>query len=63
MEPTPRRAAVLGHPVSHSLSPVLHGAAYEALGLDWSYEAIDVDESDLEEFLAGLDDSLSLIHI
>ncbi len=57
MEPTPRRAAVLGHPVSHSLSPVLHGAAYKALGLDWSYEAIDVDESDLEEFLAGLDDS------
>ena len=57
MEPTPRRAAVLGHPVSHSLSPVLHGAAYEALGLDWSYEAIDVEESDLEEFLAGLDDS------
>jgi len=48
---------VLGHPVSHSLSPVLHLAAYEALGIDWPYEAIDVDESDLEEFLAGLDDT------
>ncbi|HMT51597.1 MAG TPA: hypothetical protein PKC36_15760, partial [Dietzia sp.] len=30
----PRSAAVLGHPVDHSLSPVLHGAAYRALGLD-----------------------------
>ncbi len=48
---------MLGHPVSHSLSPVLHLAAYEALGIDWPYEAIDVDESDLEEFLAGLDDT------
>ena len=31
-----RRAAVLGHPVGHSLSPVLHRAAYAALGLDWT---------------------------
>jgi shikimate dehydrogenase len=35
----------------------LHSAAYAALGLDWSYEAIDVDEPDLEGFLASLDDS------
>lgn len=57
MDAVLRRAAVLGHPVSHSLSPVLHSAAYEALGLDWTYEAIDVDEAGLEGFLAGLDDS------
>ncbi|PKQ17717.1 MAG: shikimate dehydrogenase [Actinobacteria bacterium HGW-Actinobacteria-8] len=57
MESAPRRAAVLGHPVAHSLSPVLHRAAYAALGLNWSYEAIDVDESELEGFLASLDDS------
>ena len=39
-----RSAAVLGHPVDHSLSPVLHGAAYRALGLDgWTYERIDCD--------------------
>lgn len=50
------RAAVLGHPISHSLSPVLHRAAYEAVGLDWSYDAIDVDEPDLAEFLAGCGD-------
>jgi shikimate dehydrogenase len=36
---------------------VLHSAAYEALGLDWVYEAIDVDESGLESFLGGLDDA------
>lgn len=37
--------AVLGSPVSHSLSPVMHRAGLEALGLDGSYEAIDVDEA------------------
>jgi shikimate dehydrogenase len=36
-----RRAAVLGRPIEHSLSPVLHRAAYAELGLDWAYEAID----------------------
>ena len=47
-----RRAAVLGHPVGHSLSPVLHRAAYAALGLSgWTYEAIDVDEPELVRFL------------
>lgn len=51
-----RKAAVLGRPVSHSLSPVLHRAAYAALGLDWSYEAIDVGESELAPFLASLGD-------
>ena len=39
------RAAVLGRPVGHSLSPVLHTAAYAALGLpDWSYTAVDCGE-------------------
>ena len=46
-----RRAAVLGSPISHSLSPVLHRAAYAALGLDWRYEAIEVDEGQLPGFL------------
>lgn len=48
------KAAVLGSPISHSLSPVLHRAAYRALGLtDWSYEAIECDESALPGLLAG----------
>ncbi|MGJ7442080.1 shikimate dehydrogenase [Aquipuribacter sp. MA13-6] len=53
----PRRAAVLGHPVAHSLSPVLHRAAYAALGLaGWTYDAVDVDEAVLPGFVASLDD-------
>lgn len=52
-----RHAGVLGHPISHSLSPALHNAAYAALGLDWVYEAYDVDESGLETFVRDLDDS------
>jgi shikimate dehydrogenase len=43
---------VLGSPVEHSLSPVLHAAAYAALGLTWwSYEAIECDEAGLPAFL------------
>lgn len=38
-----RRAAVLGRPIAHSLSPVLHRAAYVELGMDWAYDAIDTD--------------------
>jgi shikimate dehydrogenase len=46
---------VLGSPVAHSLSPVLHRAAYDELGLDWSYDACEVDAAGLPAFLAGLD--------
>ena len=47
------RAAVLGSPIVHSLSPVLHRAAYAALGLDgWTYTAIECDESGLPAVLA-----------
>jgi shikimate dehydrogenase len=53
-----RRAAVLGKPVEHSLSPVLHTAAYAAMGLDdWVYEAYECDETGLWGFLEGLDES------
>jgi shikimate dehydrogenase len=49
------RAAVLGRPVSHSLSPLLHRAAYAALGLtDWTYDALDIGAEDLPVLLAGL---------
>jgi shikimate dehydrogenase len=50
------RCAVLGSPIAHSLSPVLHRAAYAELGLDWTYDAVEVDEDGLEAFLDGLDD-------
>lgn len=51
-----RRAAVLGHPIAHSLSPALHTAAYRALGLEgWQYAAFDVTEDTLEAFLRDVD--------
>jgi shikimate dehydrogenase len=51
------RAALLGRPVSHSLSPLLHRAAYAALGLDdWTYDALDIGAEDLPVLLAGLDE-------
>jgi shikimate dehydrogenase len=45
-----KRLAVLGHPVGHSRSPAMHGAALAELGLagEWSYEAIDVAPDELE---------------
>lgn len=53
-----RRAAVLGSPIAHSLSPVLHRAAYAELGLgEWTYDRFEVDEAALPGFLGGLDGS------
>ncbi|MDO4244242.1 MAG: shikimate dehydrogenase [Actinomyces sp.] len=49
---TAGRAAVIGQPVSHSLSPVLHRAAYADLGLDdWLYRSIEVTAEDLPALL------------
>ncbi|GAA2478650.1 shikimate dehydrogenase [Terrabacter carboxydivorans] len=53
-----RHCAVWGSPIGHSLSPVLHRAAYAALGLrDWSYDRREVDEAAFDAALAGLDRS------
>lgn len=46
------RAAVLGHPISHSKSPALHRAAYAHLGVEISYSAIDVTEGELPALMA-----------
>jgi shikimate dehydrogenase len=45
------RAGVLGSPISHSLSPLLHNFAYESLGADGKYEAIEVKSGELHSFL------------
>ncbi|MCX3289291.1 shikimate dehydrogenase [Streptomyces sp. NEAU-H22] len=51
----PRRAAVLGSPIAHSLSPVLHRTAYQELGLTgWTYDRFEVDESGLPAFFETL---------
>jgi shikimate dehydrogenase len=49
------KAAVLGSPVAHSLSPILHNAAYAALGLDHTYSAIETTELSLGAFLSARD--------
>ncbi|WP_422774457.1 shikimate dehydrogenase [Plantactinospora sp. WMMC1484] len=50
-----RRAAVLGKPIAHSLSPVIHNAGYAAAGLTgWSYTAIECAEAELADLVAGL---------
>ncbi len=53
----PRRCAVLGRPIAHSLSPVLHTAAYAAASLDWTYEAVEVGSADLTGFLDSRDET------
>ena len=49
-----RLVALLGHPVSHSLSPRMQNAAFAARGLDWAYVALDVPPERLEEAVRGL---------
>jgi shikimate dehydrogenase len=50
--------AVLGKPIAHSLSPAMHRAAYASLGLDWRYDAFEVAEDELADFLAHAETGL-----
>lgn len=55
---TTHRAAVLGQPIGHSRSPVLHNAGYAALGLDhWAYDRFDCDADALPGLVGGADPS------
>jgi shikimate dehydrogenase len=49
-----RLVALLGHPVSHSLSPRMQNAAFAARGLDWAYVALDVPPERLADAVRGL---------
>lgn len=51
------RCGVVGHPVAHSLSPAMHRAAYAQLGLDWTYDAVDVAPGGLGTHVRSLDGS------
>ncbi|HHU44776.1 MAG TPA: shikimate dehydrogenase, partial [Actinomycetales bacterium] len=52
------RAAVLGDPVEHSLSPAIHNAGYAAAGLDdWEYGRFRCTAEDLPGIVGGADDS------
>ena len=48
------KAAVLGKPISHSLSPIIHNAAYQQLGLPHTYQAIELGEESFVEFIEAL---------
>ena len=52
-----RRYAVLGSPIAHSKSPVIHNAAYRVLGLDWQYDRHEVGKGALRSFIESLDES------
>lgn len=52
-----QRAAVAGSPIAHSLSPIIHRAAYAHLGLDWSYDLVELMPDQFDGFVSGLDDS------
>ena len=55
MTTEPRRAAVCGKPIGHSLSPVIHTAGYAAAGLlNWTYTAIECAAAELPDLVAGL---------
>ncbi len=45
---------LLGSPVGHSLSPMMHNTAFQHLGLDYVYLCFDVDEAGLDEAVRGL---------
>ena len=54
-----KRAAVLGSPISHSLSPALHMRAYEILGIDAQYDAVEVPSGALPDFLKNVNSTNS----
>ncbi|MGB9681353.1 MAG: shikimate dehydrogenase [bacterium] len=51
---TTKVAMVIGHPITHTLSPVMHNVAFKALGLDGCYIALDIDPKGLGDFIKGL---------
>ena len=50
----PTTVGIIGHPVSHSLSPAMHGAEFARLGLNWKYEAWDIAPENLEKSVREL---------
>ncbi|WP_127793565.1 shikimate dehydrogenase [Agromyces sp. LHK192] len=58
MDDATRRLAVLGSPIAHSMSPALHRAAYDLLGLEhWEYTRIEAVGADLPALLDSRDES------
>src|SRR5712692_4033624 len=49
-----RRIFLLGHSISYSASPAMHNAAFEVLGLDWTYEMLDIPPDQLPDAMRRL---------
>lgn len=52
-----RNLAVVGSPISHSKSPVIHSSAYRILNLDWQYSKLEIRKNHLMQFVETLDES------
>lgn len=52
-----KRAFVMGHPIAHSRSPMLHGYWLERYGLEGSYERLDIPPQKIDAFFAGFRDA------
>ena len=57
MEALLRRACIMGHPVAHSRSPLIHGYWLKMLGIDGSYDLKDLSPAEFPGFVARLRDS------
>ena len=57
------RGAVLGSPIAHSLSPLLHKAAFKALGISGEYTAIEVKGGGLQKFLEQRGDEFDYLSL
>ena len=49
-----RLVGIIGNPLEHSLSPTIHNAAFDYLGLNWCYVPLPVEEGTLESALEGI---------
>ncbi|MBM3309232.1 MAG: hypothetical protein FJY77_03170, partial [Candidatus Altiarchaeales archaeon] len=58
-----KRFGVIGHPVKHSLSPLMHNAVFRKLGLKCRYEAFDVDVDGLERKMSEFRETLAGVNV
>jgi shikimate dehydrogenase len=58
-----KRFGVIGHPVKHSLSPLMHNAVFKKLGLKCKYGAFDIDAEELEQKVAGFKENFAGINV
>jgi len=58
-----QKFAVIGHPIGHSLSPDMHNASFKELGIDGSYQKIEIKEEELGEFMKKAKNEFSGLNV